>query len=35
MYLPLPSAPLEALGPHLVEAPPQVAYHLRVIKAKI
>ena len=33
-YLPLLSAPAEAPGPHSVEAPPQVVYHLKVVQAK-
>ena len=33
-YPPLPSAPLEALGPHSAEAPPQVVYHLSMVQAK-
>ena len=33
-YPPIPSALPEALGPHLVEVPPQVAYHLKVVQAK-
>ena len=33
LYPNLPSAPLEALGPHSVENP-QVAYHLSIIQAK-
>ena len=33
LYPSLPSAPPEAIGPHLAENS-QVAYHLRVIQAK-
>ena len=33
-YPPLLSAPPEAPGPRSVEAPPQVAYHLKVVQAK-
>ena len=33
-YLPLPSVPPEVPGPCLVEAPPQVVYHLKVVQAK-
>ena len=34
LYPPVPSAPPEVPGPSLAEAPPQVGYHLSVIKAK-
>ena len=34
MYPPLPSASLEALGPHLAEVPPQIPYHLNIVQAK-
>ena len=33
-YPPLPSAHLEALGPHSAEVPPQVVYHLSMVQAK-
>ena len=33
MYPPLPSAPPEAPGPCLAEAPPQIPYHLNMVQA--
>ena len=34
LYPPIPLALPEALGPHSVDAPPQVGYHLDVVLAK-
>ena len=34
LYPPIPSALPEALGPHSVDVPPQIGYHLNMVLAK-